>query len=285
MQNQTHFLEAGLKDPSSFSSKEEYLCKLSHIMISNITTNSDDYIGNESCIDLQNENDMVDLCETPNTNYDNKSKKSCKKNEKRVFPPTMPLLARTENLACHMPWVLKRYYTSEGRLILKEEKVKYHEYFRAHRENGRLTLQLVPHDDHDEDEDVDEDEDEDEDEFFGSSEVEASAPNSASHEDYITTNGFSDVEENKSSNIVVGGEFLDTRSEVVGAASSPNEGIHDNTIFITNTNRFVEEEDRANIPVESDNVGGGGNGGLNCLNCSSVKSAPSGFVPSCVGEV
>ncbi|OIW02402.1 hypothetical protein TanjilG_04995 [Lupinus angustifolius] len=250
-------------------------------MISNITTNSDDYIGNESCIDLQNENDMVDICETYKTNCDNKAKKSCKKNEKRVFPPPMPLLARTENLACHMPWVLKRYYTTEGRLILKEEKVKHHEYFRAHRENGRLTLQLVPHDDHDEDEE--EDEDEDEEEFFGTSEVEVSATNSASREDThvhqsnITNNRFADVEENKSSNIVVSGEFLETRSEVNAAASSPDEEINDQTIFITNTNRFVEEEDRVNIPAESDNVVGGANGGLNCLNCSSVNSASSGI--------
>jgi hypothetical protein len=46
-----------------------------------------------------------------------------------------------------MPWVLKRYYTSDGRLILREEKVRRHEYFRAHRSNGRLTLHLVPLDD------------------------------------------------------------------------------------------------------------------------------------------
>ncbi|KAF8411521.1 hypothetical protein HHK36_004073 [Tetracentron sinense] len=62
---------------------------------------------------------------------------------KREFPPPIPLLARTENLLCHMPWVLKRYYKSDGRLILQEERVKHHEYFRAHRANGRLTLQLV----------------------------------------------------------------------------------------------------------------------------------------------
>ncbi|KAL5078626.1 hypothetical protein RYX36_007047 [Vicia faba] len=39
---------------------------------------------------------------------------------------------------------MKRYYTGERRLIIKEEKVKHHEYFHAHRENGRFTLQLVP---------------------------------------------------------------------------------------------------------------------------------------------
>lgn len=43
-----------------------------------------------------------------------------------------------------MPWVLRRHYTGDGRLILTEEKVRHHEYFRAHRSNGRLTLHLVP---------------------------------------------------------------------------------------------------------------------------------------------
>ncbi|GLT32942.1 hypothetical protein SLA2020_075690 [Shorea laevis] len=69
------------------------------------------------------------------------------KTVKREFPPPIPLLACTENLPSHMPWVLKRYYTSEGRLILREEKVRHHEFLRAHRSNGRLTLQLVPLDD------------------------------------------------------------------------------------------------------------------------------------------
>lgn len=55
-----------------------------------------------------------------------------RKKEYKEFPPPLPL-----------PCVLKRYYTSEGRLILKEKKVKQHEYFRAHRANGRLTLHLV----------------------------------------------------------------------------------------------------------------------------------------------
>ncbi|XP_027368376.1 uncharacterized protein LOC113874348 [Abrus precatorius] len=113
--------------------------------------NDDDYIGTESCIDLQNQSDMVvgehDTCKP---HMQAKSKSNIKTKEKKVFPPPIPLLARTQNLASHMPWVLKRYYTNEGRLILKEEKVKHHEYFRAHRANGRLTLQLVPLDDYDE---------------------------------------------------------------------------------------------------------------------------------------
>ncbi|CAE5964512.1 unnamed protein product [Arabidopsis arenosa] len=50
-------------------------------------------------------------------------------------------------LSSHVPLVLKREYTSDGRLLLKEEKARRHEYFQAHRSNGRLTLQLVSLDD------------------------------------------------------------------------------------------------------------------------------------------
>lgn len=198
-------------------------------------TNGDDYIGNESCIDLQNENDTSksnDDHPAPG-NYQAKAKIRSSKKEKRVFPPPIPLLARTQNLACHMPWVLKRYYTSEGRLILKEEKVRYHEYFRAHRENGRLTLQLVPLDDGD----VDEFEEEE-------------------------------------------------------ATSTPHEEINDDTThdlnIIVSNDRFEDEEDKSSnvvvgdgVPVENDNVVGGGagaNGGLKCLNCSSVRSSASSCI-------
>ncbi|PPD80905.1 hypothetical protein GOBAR_DD22168 [Gossypium barbadense] len=62
-----------------------------------------DYIGMESCFDLYN-NDQ-----------------RCKKE----FPPPIPSLARTENQPPHMPWVLQRYYTNDGRLILREEKMMH----------------------------------------------------------------------------------------------------------------------------------------------------------------
>ncbi|CAI8585519.1 unnamed protein product [Vicia faba] len=56
--------------------------------------------------------------------------------EKKIeFPPHIPCLAQTQNLASHVSYVLKRYYTDEGWLIIKEQKVKHHEYFNAHREN------------------------------------------------------------------------------------------------------------------------------------------------------
>ncbi|CAL5348721.1 unnamed protein product [Camellia sinensis] len=53
---------------------------------------------------------------------------------KKEYPPPIQL---------HMPWVLKRYYTSDGRLIIREEKVRQRQYFRAKRLDGRLTLQLI----------------------------------------------------------------------------------------------------------------------------------------------
>lgn len=97
--------------------------------------------------------------------------KKMKMKDYMEVPPPIPSLARTENLPSHMPWILKRHYTTDGRLILTEEKVRHHEYFRAHRSNGRLRLQLVPLDDDvlvppvacDDDDDDEDDEDDDED--------------------------------------------------------------------------------------------------------------------------
>ncbi|KAI4337736.1 hypothetical protein L6164_016114 [Bauhinia variegata] len=114
-----------------------------------------DYIGTESCIDLQNDNKSAfDASTGTSISSDDGKRGEAKsrnsrinKKEKKEFPPPISLLARTQNLHPHMPWILRRYYTNDGRLILKEEKVRHHEYFRARRANGRLTLQLVPLDD------------------------------------------------------------------------------------------------------------------------------------------
>ncbi|CAK8569282.1 unnamed protein product [Lathyrus sativus] len=112
-----------------------------------------DYIGNESCTDFQTDNDFLFNKSLASSNE--KKMKICIRNreKKREFPPPIPCLAQTQNLASHVSYVLKRYYTDEGRLIIMEEKVKHHEYFHAHRQNDRLTLQLVPlgHDDNEDD--------------------------------------------------------------------------------------------------------------------------------------
>ncbi|XP_004238512.2 uncharacterized protein [Solanum lycopersicum] len=63
----------------------------------------------------------------------------------REYPPPIPGLVKTENVpSSQMPWVMKRYHTSDGRLIIKEEKVKRFEYFETHRTEGRLMLNLIP---------------------------------------------------------------------------------------------------------------------------------------------
>lgn len=114
-----------------------------------------DYIGTESCFDVlsaDEENDVVSpATETIKSRFRyggrRREEREARAAAAREFPPPIPLLAQTGNLLPHMPWVLKRVVTSDGRLILREEKVRHHEYFRANRSNGRLTLHLVPLDD------------------------------------------------------------------------------------------------------------------------------------------
>ncbi|XP_012078114.2 protein FANTASTIC FOUR 1 [Jatropha curcas] len=133
-----------------------------------------DYIGVESCLDLEKNEDVFSSSSKKLETKILRNQRYCNI-KKKEFPPPIPSLARTGNLPSRMPWVLRRYYTNDGRLILKEERVKHHEYFRAHRSNGRLTLQLVPLDDEvyppldysdDEEEEEEEEEEGDDDEKF-----------------------------------------------------------------------------------------------------------------------
>ncbi|KAL9681290.1 hypothetical protein QQ045_013072 [Rhodiola kirilowii] len=123
-------------------------------------TQTGDYVGVESCIDLRNEEDFEAYARDCERSYERRRmmrKAELKvvedrRRQVREFPPPITCLARTENQPSHMPWVMKRYYTTDGRLVIREEKVKHHEYFRAHRADGRLTLQLIPLDcDYDDD--------------------------------------------------------------------------------------------------------------------------------------
>ncbi|KAL3833511.1 hypothetical protein ACJIZ3_008247 [Penstemon smallii] len=59
------------------------------------------------------------------------------------YPPPLPWLARTDNLLSRTPWVMQKYHTTNGRLIIKKEKVKRYEYFKVYRSNDRLVLKLV----------------------------------------------------------------------------------------------------------------------------------------------
>ncbi|EFH69470.1 hypothetical protein ARALYDRAFT_472444 [Arabidopsis lyrata subsp. lyrata] len=114
-----------------------------------------DYIGTESCFDVLSADEENDVVSVTSESVKSRFRYGGRRREEREaraaaareFPPPIPLLAQTGNLLPHMPWVLKRVVTSDGRLILREEKVRHHEYFRANRSNGRLTLHLVPLDD------------------------------------------------------------------------------------------------------------------------------------------
>ncbi|KAE8716353.1 Detected protein of unknown function [Hibiscus syriacus] len=95
-----------------------------------------DYIGMESCFDLGNieysygsDDGRIDCI------HDKVEQRCCTK--KKDIPPPKPY---------RMPWVLKRYYTVDGRLIIRRERVGFNEYLQAHRSNGRLVLDLVPFD-------------------------------------------------------------------------------------------------------------------------------------------
>ncbi|CAG7899452.1 unnamed protein product [Brassica rapa] len=87
-----------------------------------------DYIGTESCFDILEENDVVSAPTKPSNRYRyggrRREEREARAAAAREFPPPIPLLAQTENLLPHMPWVLKRVVTSDGRLILREEKME-----------------------------------------------------------------------------------------------------------------------------------------------------------------
>lgn len=98
----------------------------------------DDLIGTESGVVYlsASEYDIKVLEEHKpyNSEYVNKLNHRCAMTKN--FPPPVPPL----------PWVFTRHYT-DGKLILEAERVKHYEYFEAHRENGRLVLNLVQLDD------------------------------------------------------------------------------------------------------------------------------------------
>ncbi|GMY17231.1 protein PFC0760c [Fagus crenata] len=220
-----------------------------------------DYIGMESCLDL---NDEVHSLESSGVESDSEVyiKKCRGKRDQRLakmqkeFPPPIPLLARTENLPCHMPWVLKRHYTSDGRLILTEEKVKHHEYFRAHRADGRLTLQLVPLDD------------------------DVWLPDHLGDE-YCDCNGTNDEEEEEEEEE----EEVDNDTEEKEKEREKENDIDNNIDVVDEVKVEVEKEivhkDRCVIEESTTNgsagIGGGTNGAGKCLNlnCNNVTSGSS----------
>ncbi|CAI9105993.1 OLC1v1005041C1 [Oldenlandia corymbosa var. corymbosa] len=109
--------------------------------------NLDDCIGVESCVDWVPGVNFagIGIPNKTSTARDqrrrNKPEKKIDEEKKKQFPPPLPWLARTDNLYSFM----KRDYTDDGRLVIREEKVEKQDFLRADRSvNGRLTLRLVP---------------------------------------------------------------------------------------------------------------------------------------------
>ncbi|XP_057795900.1 uncharacterized protein LOC131012008 [Salvia miltiorrhiza] len=100
-----------------------------------------DCVGVESSADLESD---VDAALAPPRRH-----KRPAAAEKKEFPPPISWLARTESLPSHMPRVMRKYCTTDGRLIIKEERVRCHDYFLADRSDGRLVLNLIHVDDDD----------------------------------------------------------------------------------------------------------------------------------------
>ncbi|KAL1561538.1 hypothetical protein AAHA92_04229 [Salvia divinorum] len=95
-----------------------------------------DRIGAESCLDLESDVAAVRRRHRPRPAAP----------EKRELPPPISWLVRDRS---PMPWVMRKYHTSDGRLIIREERVRCHDYFVADRSDGRLVLNLVHVDDGD----------------------------------------------------------------------------------------------------------------------------------------
>ncbi|KAH6828421.1 hypothetical protein C2S53_013822 [Perilla frutescens var. hirtella] len=108
----------------------------------------DDYFGMESCTDFRPE-----VAEIVSRGGAGKSRARHSRRSKAAvteYPPPIPMLVRAENLPSQMPWVMKKHRTSDGRLVITEERASRREYFQVHRSNGRLVLNLIPVNDDDE---------------------------------------------------------------------------------------------------------------------------------------
>ncbi|XP_050213222.1 uncharacterized protein LOC126664735 [Mercurialis annua] len=146
----------------------------------------DDLIGAESGVYLKSSEEegtarMVKLDEDKllRVNQGKRNEQQCEIMKRNRYPPAIPSLARKGNLP---PCILTRYY-SDGRLILKEEKLQHREYFESYRENGHLILKLVHLDEVDDDEE------------------EAAAPELHDHEELIEEEEETDMYEKLSSSL------------------------------------------------------------------------------------
>ncbi|KAL1547053.1 hypothetical protein AAHA92_23572 [Salvia divinorum] len=99
-----------------------------------------DYLGVESCTDF-----TPDVAPIPSTGGSNRPRRT-RRSDAAEYPPPIPLLARPDNQPSHVPWVMRKHRTSDGRLVITEERAPRREHFQAHRSGGRLVLSLVPAD-------------------------------------------------------------------------------------------------------------------------------------------
>nr|GMC56471.1 protein PFC0760c [Ipomoea batatas] len=104
-----------------------------------------DFVGAESCIDLRAELTEMEEEEVVGGGHGGGFKRKERVRViKREYPPPLPWLARTgSSPTTQMPWVMKRSYTEDGRLIITEEKAERCQFFRVRRSDRRLRLDLV----------------------------------------------------------------------------------------------------------------------------------------------
>ncbi|XAR48590.1 hypothetical protein NMG60_11031462 [Bertholletia excelsa] len=106
-----------------------------------------DYTGAESCIDLRQSDEAADGGRAMEHGGRRPSRRLGAAKRDKEYPPPITLLDCADHVPLNVPWALQRYYTSDGRLVMREERIANREYFLADRSNGRLTLRLVAVDD------------------------------------------------------------------------------------------------------------------------------------------
>ncbi|KAK3012144.1 hypothetical protein RJ639_012143 [Escallonia herrerae] len=140
-----------LSSSSSSSSSSTLYRALTHSPSSSswsTTGTTGDLIGTENGVYMTLKEDTIippdgEKARLHFTSRQSKPRNQKLERKKKEYPPPIPLLAQTGNLPSRMPWILTRHYI-DGRLILKEARLKHHEYFEPTRENGRLILKLIP---------------------------------------------------------------------------------------------------------------------------------------------
>ncbi|KAG6438193.1 hypothetical protein SASPL_103130 [Salvia splendens] len=98
-----------------------------------------DYLGVESCTDFTS-----DIAPITSRSSGSSCPRRTRRSDATEYPPPIALLARADNQPSHVPWVMRKHRTSDGRLVITEERARRRENFKAHRFDGRLVLSLIP---------------------------------------------------------------------------------------------------------------------------------------------